>query len=517
MTVPLRVLILEDSPGDAELLEFQLGRAGFALDCTVADNPADYLSGLRARPDIVIADYALPQMTVMDALRLMQEIGYDIPLIVVSGVMDEETCVRVLRHGAVDYLLKDRLTRLGPAVEHALEQQQLRLAQRRAERAAADNAALLREFVSEAPMAAYLTDSEGRFLLVNSKFERQFGVSAADLVGGDAQRMQEHDVGGSLITRDRQSLDRRAVIDAEESFGMGEKERYYLSTRYPLYRIDGTPYAVAAIYTDITTLKQTENQLRVARGLMEQSADELALKNEELTTLDRLKSQFIATVSHELRTPLTSIHGYTEILSDMPLRPAVLRIIEIIDANGRRLLSLIEDLLTFARMEQGEIPLSLDKVDVAALADRCLAVMMPVAAGNGVVLALDSVPDLPVIEADNSQLERVLLNLMSNAVKFSPQGGDVTVSVCCDDGQVTVAVADTGIGIPVHEQDKLFTRFFRSQDAERHAIPGTGLGLAICKTIVEAHGGWIEARSTLGVGTTITFGLPLRAQGGPGT
>jgi PAS domain S-box-containing protein len=511
VTVPLRVLILEDSPEDAELLEVQLGRSGFTADCTVADNPADYLSGLGMQPDIVIADYTLPQMTVLDALRLMQETGHDIPLIVVSGVMDEETCVRVLRHGAVDYLLKDRLTRLGPAVAHALEQQQLRLAQRRAERAAADNSALLREFVSDAPMAAYLTDSEGRFLLANSKFERQFGVSATDLVGGDARSMREHEIGDSLITRDLQTLQRRAVIDAEESFGAGEKERYYLSTRYPLYRADGTPYAVAAIYTDITTQKRTENELRIARELMEQSTVELARKNEELTTLDRLKSQFIATVSHELRTPLTSIRGYTELLSDMQLGPGELRIVEIIDANGRRLLSLIEDLLTFARMEQGEIPLELGKVDVAALVDRCLAVMMPVAAGNGVVLTADSVPDLPVIEADASQLERVLLNLLSNAVKFSPQGGDVTVRIRCADGQVTVAVTDTGIGVPAHEQDKLFTRFFRAQDAERQAIPGTGLGLAICKTIVEAHDGWIEAQSTFGVGTTIRFGVPLRS------
>jgi signal transduction histidine kinase len=258
-------------------------------------------------------------------------------------------------------------------------------------------------------------------------------------------------------------------------------------------------------------LRRLNDQLQATNIELRHNADQLAVVNAELTTLDRLKSQFIATVSHELRTPLTSIRGYTELLVDSAdsFGPTERRMIGIIDANGQRLLTLIEDLLAFARMEQGHVPLARSAVDVPALIDRCLAVMAPAAGGNNVTLAKHLDASLPTIQVDPAQVERVLLNLLSNAVKFSPGGGTVTVRAGHDGGQATIAVSDSGVGVPADEQHKLFTRFFRSREAERNAIPGTGLGLAICKTVVEAHGGWIAAESAPGVGTTIRFGLPI--------
>ncbi len=512
MVVPLRVVMLEDSPTDAELLAVHLEQAGFDPQWTRVDTVGDYLAALREQPDVILADYTLPQMTALDALHLLHELGNDTPAIVVSGVMDEETCVQALRHGAVDYLLKDRLARLGPAVEHALQQQQLRAAQRRAEQAARETATLLQAVVDGAPQAIHLTDRRGRFLLVNKRFELLAGLPAGGACGAGVDLLPDRDLADRIAAADARCLAGRAVLEAEETTGAGEHAHRWLCLRYPLLRDDGTSYAVAAIWTDITRQKLTEQALREAREELQRHSDELSRANTELTQLDQLKNQFIATVSHELRTPLTSIRGYTEILTDREhLSPAERRIVGIIDANGQRLLGLIEELLTFARMEQGQIPLQLGKVDVADLVERGVAVVTPAASANGISLATDVSPHLPVLSADPGQLERVLLNLLSNAVKFSPDGGTVTVAAHDHGDHVTVRVQDQGIGIPPEEQGKLFTRFFRSQAAERRAIPGTGLGLAICKVIVEAHGGWITAHSAPGTGTTMTVGLPYRS------
>ncbi|MFC4057036.1 sensor histidine kinase, partial [Planomonospora corallina] len=146
---------------------------------------------------------------------------------------------------------------------------------------------------------------------------------------------------------------------------------------------------------------------------------------------------------------------------------------------------------------------------------RCRAAVQPAFTAAGVELAAALAPDLPPLQGDAAQLERVLLNLLSNAVKFTPRGGTVTVSAGRDGGvrgdTVTLAVADTGVGIPEEEQGRLFTRFFRSSTASDNQVPGTGLGLAISKAIVDAHGGTIGVRSVPGRGTTVTVTLPLAA------
>jgi signal transduction histidine kinase len=229
-----------------------------------------------------------------------------------------------------------------------------------------------------------------------------------------------------------------------------------------------------------------------------------------LQELDRLKSDFIATVSHELRTPLTSIRGYTEILSDDPeLGSAQRNIIGIIDRNGQRLMDLIEDLLTFSSIESGQLVLANGPVQMKQLIDAAGEAVRPVLESAGLALSLDIAPDLPIVDGDGAQLERVLLNLLSNAVKFSNPGGAVLVTAKAANGYVVLSVEDSGVGIPDHEQGNLFTRFYRTSDAQRRAINGSGLGLAISKAIIEAHGGWISLDSTVDVGTTISFALPV--------
>jgi len=242
--------------------------------------------------------------------------------------------------------------------------------------------------------------------------------------------------------------------------------------------------------------------------LIERQAQAVQLLHE----LDQAKADFIATVSHELRTPLTSIAGYLEMLQDGDggqLPPEATAMLSIIDRNATRLRNLIEDLLTQSRIDAGRLRLELGKVQLRTLLQSVLAAMTPLAAASDVKLELTAAESDLSVQADAQQLEQVFTNLISNALKFTPAGGSVTVTLApAEDGGVVIEVRDTGMGIPPDEYPNLFTRFFRASNAAEAALPGTGLGLAIVQEIVHRHGGAVDIDSELGVGTTLTVWLP---------
>ena len=224
--------------------------------------------------------------------------------------------------------------------------------------------------------------------------------------------------------------------------------------------------------------------------------------------LDRMRDAFVATVSHELRTPLTSISGFLEMMQDEEsgLGAPGRQYLDVIRRSTARLHALVEDLLLIAQIEAKRVELSLAPVDVTTLAKRSIEAARPVAAEKGVTLELvaDHPPD---VLADGARISQVIDNLVSNAVKFTGDGGRVTVSVEADRGGLRLTVADTGIGIPPDEHGQVFSRFFRASTATRHAIPGTGLGLAISRALVEQHGGTITLTSREGEGTDVTVSL----------
>ncbi|HEV2073439.1 MAG TPA: ATP-binding protein [Thermomicrobiales bacterium] len=230
----------------------------------------------------------------------------------------------------------------------------------------------------------------------------------------------------------------------------------------------------------------------------------------ELRRLETVRREFVANVSHELRTPLTSIRALVETLEggvveeEEMARDFLGRIV----GEVNRLNALVEDLLDFARLEAGRSPLQLETVDlgevVRAGADR-LRTQIDRAELSFVVNVED---DLPQVEIDARRMEQVLLNLIHNAIKFTPAGGEIVISVWRKKGEIAVEVRDTGIGIAPEELDRLFERFYKS-DRARHSV-GTGLGLAIAKNIVQLHGGEITVSSAPGEGSTFTFTLPIR-------
>ncbi len=225
----------------------------------------------------------------------------------------------------------------------------------------------------------------------------------------------------------------------------------------------------------------------------------------ELRELDRYKGELIATISHELKTPLTSIMGHTELLEDAGVQPAS---VDAISRNAARLDRLVSNLLNYSRM-QGRRELERAPVDLAALCRSTVEMLRIQSDAAGVDLVLH-LPDLPVVVmGDKDELPKVVDNLCSNAVKYTPRGGRVDVRLDTDPESAQVAVTDTGLGISRQDQMHLFSAFHRSTNPDALTIPGTGLGLAISRTIAEAHGGTIAVESELGHGSTFTLTVPL--------
>jgi signal transduction histidine kinase len=230
----------------------------------------------------------------------------------------------------------------------------------------------------------------------------------------------------------------------------------------------------------------------------------------QLLAADRLKDEFVALVSHDLRTPLTSIMGYTELALDPELEPVLdderRSYLEIVSRSSERLVRLVDDLLFVARLQSGRLDLSPAVVDLSEVAEQAAREAQRQAREKGIDLVFEGGRAVTV-EADKGRMFQLLDNLVSNAIKFTPSGGRVEISVA-QNGRAVLEVSDTGIGFTSAEAALVFDRFFRSEEAVVGQVPGTGLGLFIAQAITEAHGGTINAAPRAGGGATFTVELP---------
>jgi PAS domain S-box-containing protein len=282
--------------------------------------------------------------------------------------------------------------------------------------------------------------------------------------------------------------------------------RMLSTTLSPVTDEDGRFVGYVATADDVTDRLETQNALEAALQTEREAV-------RRLTEIDQVKDRFVSSVSHELRTPITNSVGYLELLMDGVYgapNDDQSRAMTRIEMNSRRLLTLIDDLLTLSRMESAQ-PL-FGPVDLVAVVRRAEEIVRPGLLRRDLVLTLD-LPDEPVVvPGDAGQLERLVINLATNAIKFTLDGGSVTLRLVPATEGVGPAleVEDTGIGIPEADQQMLFSRFFRATQALETAVPGSGLGLSIAKSIAELHGGRITARSALGEGSTFRVEFPLQ-------
>lgn len=260
----------------------------------------------------------------------------------------------------------------------------------------------------------------------------------------------------------------------------------------------------ATLARSITELEATNHENRLAN-------QQLASTVENFQRLDAMRAEFINILSHDLRIPLTAIIGYTELLEDSPDIPSdEKRYVSQILVGCTRMRDQLDKLLDYARLEVGRFKLSLEPVDLRTAVPETLAFFQPIAARKEQTLEWHLAERLPELRMDPDRLQQILNNLVSNALKYTPRGGRVTVRIDAKDDHVVIAVSDTGIGLTAEDRAHLFEKFFRSARPEVQMAEGAGIGLALVKGVVEAHGGRIEAEGEPGKGSTFRVILPVQ-------
>jgi PAS domain S-box-containing protein len=337
-----------------------------------------------------------------------------------------------------------------------------------------------------------LTDPNGRVTAVNRALELLGGWTEAEVQGMPyAEVLPVEDEHGRRIPPEARPLAKALATGepaADQGYGVD------LVTR------DGRRVPVAVSSAPILDLRgEVTGGVDVVRDVSRERE------------IDEVKSALISTVSHELRTPLTLIHGFAEllVLRDMPVERRRAAAEEILEAS-RRLARLIDDLLSVSRMESGRLVLDPRPLDLGGLVERTLSPFRAMAARHSIRSEIPA--GLPVIWGDPDKVEQILTNLVGNAIKYSPAGGEVVVSVACEDDEVRVSVRDQGIGMSPRDMGQLFEKFFRVDRDEVRRAGGTGLGLYITKRLVEMHGGRIWAESWTGSGSEFSFTLPGRGE-----
>jgi hypothetical protein len=383
-----------------------------------------------------------------------------------------------------------------------------------------ENAGLVSHMLRSASSIAFIgTDLTGRINLFNTGAEQMLGLPAERAEGRNLVEFLATDEGPtedpSPTFEELLAPSGTEVASETRDWTMLPEGRTPMKvsvTSNPVTTALGKHFAYLFVARDVTDTRRSQeilvNALRREREVVARLKD-----------LDRAKDDFVSTVSHELRTPMSSIIGSAEMLADGvlgDLTPEQGRMVGVISRNGDRLLALADDLLVLATFDHESWP------EEAALVDLRTSVQESGEAVASMLHSRDldvrfSLPEAPVlVRGEANHLERAVTNLMSNAVKFTPDGGRIVVELDVDAAgrSAVLSVADTGLGIPEHDLDRVFGKFYRSAEVQERAIQGSGLGLAIVKTIVESHDGRVGVRSVPDAGTTFTVTLPIsRAPG----
>lgn len=345
---------------------------------------------------------------------------------------------------------------------------------------------LLNTVLDTVHLGVLAVDAEGNDILMNRKQRKHHQLATPPAIDdpNESQLLVFAADRTTLIPTDQRPV-RRAILGEEFTdylvwLGAGAEQRAISTSARPMKDQDGNFAGSVIVFSDVT----------------------------ELVSALAAKDDFVSNVSHEFRTPLTSILGYVELLldDDDDLTDSQRGPLEIIRRNSERLLTLVSDLLS---SRNGQLLVTPEAVNVAELVRTSVTAALPRAAESGIQLRADA-PDRLEAHIDAARISQVLDNLVSNAIKYSPDGGDVVVSLRAEDGHMVCSVSDTGMGMSQQDQEEVFAKFFRSAAVRNSTIPGVGLGLSISKAIVEAHGGRVSLASEVGKGTTFTFAVPVQ-------
>jgi signal transduction histidine kinase len=510
----IRILIVEDNALDAELVAAALDDAGMKYGLVRVDNEAAYTAALRTPPDVILSDYMLPSFSGAAALKIARETAPDTPFIFVSGALGEELAIESLKSGATDYVVKHRLARLAPAVDRAVREAAERRERARVEAGLRQSESNHRRLVAQLDAiigsmneGLIVADPNGNVLSMNSAalklHEFDPGDNFRQRLGELRQTISLSTLEGVPLSPDQWPL---ARVLGGETFSDYEVRVHQLRTgRHWVASYAGSPVRGSGGHVEMVliTFRDVTGQKRI-------EAD-LAAAKEQAEDANRMKDQFLATLSHELRTPLNAILGWTQLLlMDPSDQEELLSGLKTIERNAHAQTQLVEDLLDVSRIISGKLLLNIRPMSFTAVVNAAVDATRPVADAKGVQLIVESPHGTLPMSGDPARLQQVAANLLTNAIKFTPPQGTVTVELQAGGDRVRLAVRDTGQGIPPSFLPHVFERFRQADGSASRKHGGLGLGLSIVRYIVDGHRGTATAASEgPGRGAQFTVDLPV--------
>lgn len=511
------VLVVDDASLNRNFISEVLERGGFGvLQATCGSQALDI--ALSHKPDLILLDIMMPEIDGYEVCRLLKDNlqTLDVPVIFMSPVEDDAAKVKAFEAGGVDCISKpfrseDLLARVRThlalrKVQTRLEKQKKKLEEEIAERKKAEYALResderLQSILDNSPACIYIKDTQGRFRLINRRFEKLFHVERDSFIGKTGFDICSQEIAEAWHNNDIEVLKLGRAIQVEEEAYHDDGLHSYLSLKFPLSSTKGKIYAICGISSDITVRKQAERLLQHAKDSAESA--------------NRAKSLFLANMSHELRTPLNIIHGFSQLMQrDSSLSTSSRKHLDAINLSGDHLLALINDVLEVSKIESGCLTLSQDIFDLHSLIEDLDSLFRLRAEQKRLSFNIEKHCMPPhLLSGDARKLRQVLINMIGNAIKFT-DAGSVTVRVFSerelpvtgredlDSWAITFEVEDTGVGIVPEEMDKLFRPF--EQTVSGKGKGGTGLGLTISREYMCLMGGGLAARSVLGKGSVFT-------------
>jgi two-component system, cell cycle sensor histidine kinase and response regulator CckA len=504
MAGPKRLLLVDDSPEDFELIAHTLHDAKVEVEWKRVDNAKDLIAELTTwSPDVILSDYHLPAFSALDVLELLHQHHWDVPVIVVTGTLNDDVAARCLTHGAVDYILKDRLVRLPSAIDRALEEKKFRSEREQALAALTESELRFRQVTESIDEVFWLTDlADNRVIYVSPAYQRIWGRPCESLYKAPNSWLDathKEDLG--TARKAMQRLRSGAVYDIEYRIVRPDGEVRWIRDRgFPVADAQGNVYRFAGVAEDITQRRQLEDQLRQAQKM-------------------EAVGQLAGGIAHDFNNLLTVIAGYSQLvlsrlLPEDPLRQRI----DQINKAAFRASSLTRRLLTFSRKQVVQ-PRVLNLNSLVANIEGMLGRLID----DDIQLKTVLDPGLAPVRVDPGQIEQMIFNLVVNARDAMPRGGVVTIetrNVLLEPGgsyqgegepsgwHTMLAVSDNGVGMDQEILSHMFEPFFTTKPPGK----GTGLGLATVYGIVKQSEGSIAVTSELGRGTTFKIYLPRTAE-----